>query len=230
MPTIFDAAEYDVVELDARSIGLADATADGPASRVHIVYKRTGMHWTPWVMVAQSAALASIGITSLGLYTLQPLRPRRQTRLGWSAASRIGQYGGIILGTFNDINSRQAKAQMAAWARSGKAHLLQMKIGRQWAVVDGEHAGPPFLHRANDARGIPGFKNNISFSAQGVATATRAVPAADLNAARALQDIGASELLVGYGEGFWRMHGSLGKRCSPVVIDRVLMPFLRLRI
>ena len=40
MPTIFDAAEYDVVELDARSIGLADATADGTASRVQIVYKR----------------------------------------------------------------------------------------------------------------------------------------------------------------------------------------------
>ena len=107
-------------------------------------------------MVAQSAALASIGITSPGLYTLQPLRPRRQTRLGWSAASRIGQYGGSILGTFDDINSQEAKAQMAAWARSGKAHLLQMKIGRQWAVVDGEHAGPPFFASSQRRAWHPG--------------------------------------------------------------------------
>ena len=39
------------------------------------------------MMVAQSAALANIGVASVGLYTLQPLRPRRQTRLGWSAAN-----------------------------------------------------------------------------------------------------------------------------------------------
>ena len=52
----------------------------------------------------------------------------------------------------------------------------------------------------------------MRFSEHGIATATRAVPAADLNNARKLQDIGASELLVAYGVEFWRVHDSLGGR------------------
>ena len=119
---------------------------------------------------------------------------------------------------------------MTALARSGKEHLLLMKVNSQWAVVDGANAGAPFLHRANDARNIPNYVNNIQFSERGIATATRAVPAADLNAARSLGDIASSELLVSYGRQFWDVHATLGQERNPVVIEKALMPFLRLRM
>ena len=98
------------------------------------------------------------------------------------------------------------------------------------AVVDGANAGAPFLHRANDALNIPNFTNNMKFSELGIATATRVVPAADLNAARSLGDIASSELLVSYGSRFWDVHATLGQERNPVVIEKALMPFLRLRM
>ena len=156
MAVVVDAATYDVVEQDARALGIADAPADGPGSKVTILYKRVGSRWRPWVAVTRSCALASVGINTLGLYTLQDLRPRSQTRLGYRAGTRIGRYTGKVLGSFADANSREAKQKMAEWARSGKAHLLMMKIaGRPGvSVVDGKDGGPPFLQFANDARNL----------------------------------------------------------------------------
>ena len=40
LAVVVDAATYDVVEQDARTLGIADAPADGPGSKVLIVYKR----------------------------------------------------------------------------------------------------------------------------------------------------------------------------------------------
>ena len=232
MAVVVDAATYDVVEQDARALGIADAPADGPGSKVTMVYKRVGSRWKPWVAVTRSCALASAGLLGLGLYTLQDLRPRSQTRLGTRAGTRIGRYTGKVLGSFADANSREAKEQMAEWARSGKAHLLMMKIsGRAGvSVVDGKDGGPPFLQFANDARNLNGYVNNVQFSTNGVATATRAVPAADLDAVRSFDDIKASELLASYGESFWRVHDTLGARENPVVLESAVMPFLRLKM
>lgn len=228
MAVIVDDAAFDVVKLDAHAIGLADVAPE--ASDVFVAYKRVGGRWVPWVAVAQSAALKSIGAVGYGLYTLQDLKPRRQTRLGYSPASRIGRYGGKVIKTFTDLRSREAKADMTALARSGKEHLLAMKVGSQWAVVDGANSGAPFLHRANDARNIPNHVNNIQFSERGIATATRAVPAADFDGAQSLGDIASSELLVAYGARFWDVHETLGQERNPVVIERALMPFLRLKM
>ena len=50
------------------------------------------------------------GARGLGLYTLRPLQGRRQTRMAWTSGSRIGRYGGAILGTFDDIAAPQARA------------------------------------------------------------------------------------------------------------------------
>ena len=77
MAVVVDAATYDVVEQDARALGIADAPADGPGSKILIVYKRVGSRWRKWVAVTRSCALASVGINALGLYTLQDLRYHR---------------------------------------------------------------------------------------------------------------------------------------------------------
>jgi hypothetical protein len=232
MAVVVDAATYDVVEQDARALGIADAPADGPGSKVTIVYKRVDSRWKPWVAVTRSCALASAGLLGLGLYTLQDLRPRSQTRLGYRAGTRIGRYTGAVLGSFADANSREAKQKMAEWARSGKAHLLLMKIsGRAGvSVVDGKDGGPPFLQYANDARKLTGYVNNIQFSTVGVATATRAVPAADLDTMRSFDDIAGSELLASYGESFWRVHETLGQQQNPVVLDRGFAPALLMKL
>ena len=42
---------------------------------------------------------------------------------------------------------------------------------------------------ANDARDLVGYANNMQFSKNGVAAATRAVPAADLGAIRSFENI-----------------------------------------
>ena len=228
MAVIVDSAAFDVVKLDAHAIGLTDVAPE--ASDVFVAYKRVGGRWVPWVAVAQSAALKSIGKVGYGLYTLQDLKPRRQTRLGYSTASRIGRYGGTVIKTFTDLRSRKAKDEMTALARSGKEHLLTVKVNSQWVVIDGANSGAPFLHRANDARNIPNYVNNIQFSERGIATAIRTVPAADLDAARSLTDIASSELLVSYGARFWSVHETLGQQQNPVVIERALMPFLRLKM
>ena len=68
------------------------------------------------------------------------------------------------------------------------------------------------------------------FSTNGVATATRAVPAADLDSMRSFDDIAGSELLASYGEGFWRVHDTLGARENPVVLERAVMPLLQLKM
>ena len=60
----------------------------------------------------------SAGLLGLGLYTLQNLRPRSQTRLGYRPATRIGRYTGKVLGSFANAESREAKEQMSARARS----------------------------------------------------------------------------------------------------------------
>ena len=135
-----------------------------------------------------------------------------------------------MIKTFTDLRSREAKEDMTALARSGKEHLLAMKVGSQWAVVDGANSGAPFLHRANDARNIPNFTNNMQYSERGIATATRVVPAADLDTARSLGDIASSELLVAYGARFWDVHETLGQERNPVVIEKALIPFLRLKM
>ena len=47
---------------------------------------------------------------------------------------------------------------------------------------------------------------------------------------RSFDDIAGSELLASYGEGFWRVHDTLGARENPVVLERAVMPFLRLKM
>ncbi len=228
MTTVHDSGVFDTFEVDAASLGITDAAAS--TCRVKFCYKRIGTSYMPWVAVAQSAALKSIGIDSLGLYTLRNLTPRRQTRLAWAPASRIDQYGGTIVAEYQDRNSATAAAERTRLARSGLMHLMEMKFNGRWTVVDGQNAGPPFIHMANDARNIQGYHTNTLISENGVATASRVVPAADFSAATSINDLRDSELLVSYGERFWRVHDTLGQRDAPIVLESVLPSLVRLSL
>lgn len=214
-----DDDEWDAVE--TRAVGFA---ADLQGASVTVLFRRVHGEWHAELLVAPSAALREVGARGLGLYTLRPLQGRRQTRMAWTSGSRIGRYGGAILGTFEDIAAPQARAQIESWARAGRDSLLAMRVntGEGISIVDGAAAPQlPYLHRINDAQGLR-RSNNVRFAENGVAFATRAVPAANLQSAT-LAGIAASELFVSYdagAQGFWRIHRTLGQQENPLVIER----------
>jgi len=234
MAVVKDPDTWDV--LTTQAVGFA-TDLDPTLKDVEIVYKRTAQGWTPWVMVAQSAALRAIGIRQRGLYALQPFRGPRQTRLGSVQGDRIGRYGGTILGAFASTETPDAKAQIEKWAREGRTSMLAFRVGNVpgegVSVIDGHGSGPPFLWRANDARSTP-RPVNVRFNANGYGVATRNTPAADLNAA-SLAAIAGSELLASYeegGAGYWALHKTLGEQTNPITFERSggALPLLSLRI
>ena len=86
MAVVVDAATYDVVEQDARALGIADAPADGPGSKVTIVYKRVGSRWKPWVAGAITRALRARRAWLVRRMTRRggPRRvPRREAAAPW---------------------------------------------------------------------------------------------------------------------------------------------------
>ena len=221
MTTVQDAGTWDVVETTA--VGFA-SDLDARTPRVRIVFRHVGGQWVPWVLEAQSAGLRSVGVVGYGLYTLRPLQGARQTRFGTVPGSNIGRYGGSVLGTFDDLDSVEARRQIEAWAREGRDSMLAMRVrpGEGVSIVDGADGPPPLVYRINDARGIQGRSNNVRFTETGVAVATRRVPAADLTST-SLGAIATSELFVNYeagSPGFWRIHRHLGRDAAhPITLE-----------
>lgn len=180
--------------------------------------------WTPWVLEAESAALRKAGVTAYGLYALQPLKgprtpPPRALSSRKTMGTRVGTYGGRVLGTFEDIDAPTAKARIEAWAAQ-RDSLLAMIVrpGEHTSIVDGCGGPPPLLHRINDAHGLAGARNNLRFNGKGTFYASRDVPAAQWQSASRLADIAASELLVSYGRvHYWRLHRLRIARERPAV-------------
>ena len=93
----------------------------GPPPYATIVRERVNGRWEDAFLVTQSAALRSVGINTLGLYTLRPLRPRRQTRLGHAPASRLGQYGGTVIAELPDgVDAPASQVVVERFAREGR--------------------------------------------------------------------------------------------------------------
>ena len=78
---VTDPSEWD--ELVTRSVGFASDLSPEHKD-VTIVYKRINGEWTPWTMIAESAALRSIGQRGRGLYALTQLNPPRKTSIGYA--------------------------------------------------------------------------------------------------------------------------------------------------
>ena len=102
---------------------------------------------------------------------------------------------------------------------------MSVNTGEGVSVVDGADGGPPFLHRMNDPLGT-GLRANVRFGNNGVAFATKTIPPADLGAPN-VAAIAASELLVNYRSGFWRVHATLGGADNPYTFE---VPLLALKL
>ena len=233
-------AEWDVVTTEA--VGFFNDL--NPAlGQVEIVYRRAlgGVGgWEPYLLVAQSNAMRSIGIVHKGLYALKAFRGPRITNLGQIPGDRIARYGGQVLGTFPNIGSPAAIAAYTSWALEGRGSLLTYRVnpGEGMSVIDGYGSGPPFLYRINDARGTA-RPVNVRVGQTGYAAAIRPIPAADLQAPN-LASIAASELLMNYDGGtpgsYWNLQGTLGQDRNPVIFERragaskLELPLLALRL
>ena len=178
--------------------------------------------WEPWLLEAESAALRKAGVCAYGLYALQPLKgprapPPRALSSRRSSGTRIGTYGGRVLGMFADIEASEAQNVIEEWAMQ-RDSLLAMIVrpGEHTSIVDGSDGPPPLLHRVNDARGLDGARNNVRFNPQGIFYALRDVPPAAWRSATRLADLAPSELLVSYGRGhYWRIHAPRLARAHP---------------
>jgi hypothetical protein len=97
----------------------------------------------------------------------------------------------------------------------------RVRSGEGISVIDGHGSGPPFLWRANDARGT-NKSPNMAFNGTGFGVASRNIAPADPSAT-SLAAVAGSELLVSYergGSGYWAMHTTLGQPDNPITFER----------
>eukprot|EP00966_Prymnesium_polylepis_P336765 7391735-Prymnesium_polylepis.1 len=208
-------------EIDAIGV-VGFASSLDPGFGATVTYKRVQGQWIAWTMITQSAALKTKGISGRGLYTLQPLRAARQTSIGSTQPTRIGRYSGTIIAAFPSIESPNGRAFIEERARAGSSSLLSMRVEGVdgWAIVDGNRAASaPYIQRANDYRSLAP-RPNIRFTANGYAECINSdVPAANLQVS-SLAQLANSELLVDYGDDFWRLQKDLGNSPdTPIVTN-----------
>lgn len=104
---------------------------------------------TPWVIVAESAALRLSGVQGegLGLYA-------------WKDFDRddpIGKYSGKVIGEYHAEDLKGRERVVRQYGGSGTPEYLceiDVEGGRKVRIIDAAAAGPPFLQRANDSRGL----------------------------------------------------------------------------
>ena len=110
----------------------------------------------------------------------------------------------------DDFDSDVADRLGAAELLAGRRHLLWMHapagMAGRWLLVDGAEGEMPCAALMNDARSR---RNNVEFTGNGLARATTRVPAIALDGPgqpRMFREMGGGELLVDYGDDYWRLH------------------------
>lgn len=190
-------AGWQAVPLSAADApGLEVATAD----LVCLQRRDSQGLWRAELLVAPSELLRRAGAPAgRGLFSLRGLRG--PTAKG-AAGAAVAAYGGLIVA--RGTTEHAAALAAAPLAAAGRRHLLCVKRGSEWMVVDGQAAEvPPCLHVANDPQGT-GLTAACVMSTGGVMSARRGVPALDLN--RPLREQAASELSWSYGARYWATH------------------------
>lgn len=189
-----------------------------PAERARwmVVLKRSRGALVPWVLLGPSEFLKGMGLVGDGLYALRAFRGPGHRGLTDSVGDAIGNYGGrTVGGPFPSPEAAEAVAAGTALAQRGAEFLLFVeRRGIGWALVDGRDPEPPYVPKMNDARSS---RNNVEFTPNGTARATKGVPAADLSGSP--DALAPSELLVSYGASFWKFRERLGSESTPLVID-----------
>ena len=109
--------------------------------------------WKIWVFVAQSVALrkgAAGGCCEQGLYA-------------WKAFDRddvIGKYSGGVTGEYEARKTTRRARDVAT--RESNDKLLEVVRGTKVVIIDGNQAGPQYLQRANEARGLVSWSGQAS--------------------------------------------------------------------
>ena len=159
--------------------------------------------WHDTTLAAPSALLDRLGLHGWGLYAAKQLKGPSFKGLRFRPGESFGHYTGKVLaGPLPPTDPLLPQSAERA-AGAGKRHLMFIKAeGSDWYLIDGADAGAPFIHCMNDDRGE--CTNNARIEQSGLARVTKTVQAAPLRTATSLQELANSELLVHYGEGFWK--------------------------
>jgi hypothetical protein len=160
--------------------------------------------WVPWLVAAPSALLAQRGIEGRGLYTARTLE----------AGDHIGTYGGRVVAYCEDLDLTQHSHQgqlVHALAQAGHDKMvLRTRKHGDCMVIDGQDQGLPHLNLIND----PSFPGDPSDQAD---ETVHLYPAGTIRAADHLgkynvrwpwSENGGSELLMRYGNDFWKVFGT----------------------
>ena len=127
---------------------LRDMATSG--ATVKLVWQRHGGRERPWVMVCPSATLQINGVgdgadPGLGLYAWR----------GFERDELIGRYTGESLGTFAADDREGVRDAVLALPAGQQGKVVEFERPRNRVeLLDAEHAGAPYLQRANDARGM----------------------------------------------------------------------------
>lgn len=176
---------------------------------VYVVYKRTTHGWRPWLVLAQSVALTKVPhhADDAG-YGAWSLRQQNGPRARGEYGAAIGPYSGLIVA--RGPTEYAARLAVQPLVAGGARHLLCIKRGSEWLVIDGAVNEPesttPQLGRSNDARNTGATPTCVT-SVGGVVHARRRIPPLDLS--RPLTEQADSELTWDYLTGYWGVHDPL---------------------
>lgn len=170
-----------------------EVTRCATGESVSCIYRRTPGHlqWEPWVIVAPSALLQSIGFEGLGLYAARAFK----------RDDVVGRYDGTVIDT--SVESVDISKRIGELVLQGHDKLLlRRNEQKQMEIVDGATSGPPYLMRCNDPRGSR-YKPNTRYTDGGYMRISQSrVKAFDMS--KSVQDNIVSELRVDYGSDYWQ--------------------------
>ena len=174
---------------------------------VTVVYRRTPTtRWHPFLLVADSALLQSLGRSGNGLYAVRNFR----------AGDVLGRYDGTVVGVFD---SRQDALESDTARRLvRKLHdklITRSRRGGGVELVDGDTMGAPYLQMVNDPVNTR-FKPNVFISPGGYMKCISAIPAFDFS--KTLHENRRSELRFDYGSDYWRQMRKLGTTVEDSII------------
>ena len=159
--------------------------------------RRLGIHgWEPWVVVARSAILHRMGKDGLGLFAARKFR----------RGDYVGLYDGKVIDTFPTRVDAIASTQCRHLVLQGHDKLItrRMPNGGGVGLVDGEHGGPPFLHRINDPRGTR-LGKNVELTPGGWVRVTQQRMHV-FDADKGIHANAGAELKLAYGDEYWDAH------------------------
>ena len=201
--------DWSSVAINLEGTPLGDSLGDA-FRKASVVYRLVGKRWQQWILVLQSAALHSIGISQWGVY---PLRSFTGTEERGDVIAPY--YPGEIVYSGRTIDCEEAQQIVTNLVGRGHDRLLECTNNSgEHFIIDGK--GLPPMWRANATTNIKKVKKSFRFTESGSAVAVRrisALPEDFMNLT--LPDLLSYELLTTYGADYWRLIKKVGTRELP---------------